>query len=540
LADATTPAPLPNFIMTCKLACHFPGGQPITLPGSVGVGAGASLNDVSLDACRRACATTEDCDAVMYTDHTKGVPFKTMCYGKKNLHTDKCQPGGDYITEVIGADKRVMGKCAVFGDPHVISFDRILGPPTTIIEPGVYHLIKNDQLNIHGRFGYTRRFPTASSAVGIALSGPLIKGHKLVVAYIGPERGYKGFKVLWNGQPILEGYPSSFSDSVLQAKHDAMDPQRYHREGRHTIGGTEGLLPSYFFDLGKDLNIYVVIEAAKLQGEQDGWCGNFNCDQDDDSIEGLRARGVLSQVPAADSLFNGSPDPPAWVMKKVEPPSLKECPATIKAAAEEQCANLPNGEKESCVFDACAADKARAAADADVGIEALPFDCDAGTPTQWQSMQQEWCCQKRKICTDADAAARHGNACDNECEHDGKAVPCKQRIIWASTHQFLDQDAACPKAVDLVRQECHGLCDGCTAELSDCENVRFFQRYEQRTRPVPSSDLSLPLIGLGLSCLAAAVGFFALRRRSAQYDPLSYQSRTEHAFILEETQESLE
>eukprot|EP00418_Pyrodinium_bahamense_P059511 CAMPEP_0179186740 /NCGR_PEP_ID=MMETSP0796-20121207/92632_1 /TAXON_ID=73915 /ORGANISM="Pyrodinium bahamense, Strain pbaha01" /LENGTH=685 /DNA_ID=CAMNT_0020890753 /DNA_START=81 /DNA_END=2136 /DNA_ORIENTATION=+ len=461
LGSTTTTAPirLPDHIMTCRLSCFgHAAARPVVLPGSVGVGSGNSLNDVSLDQCRRACASTAECEAVMFTNKTDGVPFKTQCYGKKGIHTSKCQPGRRLEVHHRGHGHEAEGvrEVAIFGDPHILSFDRIYGPPTTIITPGVYHLVKSPQLSVHGRFGYTQRFPSASSAVGVALGGPLIKGHTLIVTYVGPEKGYKGFKALWNGRPILAGYPSSFSDDVLTAKLDAMDPQEYHREGRHTIGGTGGLLPSYLFRLAPDITVYVlvgpdnvniVIEMPKLPGQQDGWCGNFNCAGEDDGVESLEARSVAGEVPAGESLFKDGPAPPAWVMTKVAPPSLKDCKPEVKAAAEAQCAGLTKGEKEACIFDKCATGEAGAHAP---GVE--------GT-----------------------AAQAPGNPCETDCSFSGRTATCKARVFWAATHQFRDAPDTCEQAMRLVQGQCP-VCGKCTQEQAGCPKggpmMHYFQKFD--------------------------------------------------------------
>merc|ERR1719210_2498844 len=105
-----------------------------------------------------------------------------------------------------------------------------------------------------------------------------------------------------------------------------MNPQDYHRSARHTIGGTMGDLPSYLFELAAaDLRIYLllgpdncnaVIEARKLHDPQDGYCGNFNCDTTDDTLEGLKRRGLADPVVKGKSLFPPSLASPAYQMKK--------------------------------------------------------------------------------------------------------------------------------------------------------------------------------------------------------------------------------
>jgi len=262
-----------------------------------------------------------------------------------------------------------MGKCALFGDPHLISFDRVYGPPITVLVPGEYHLIKSGQLQVQARFGYTRQFPTAASTVGIAVGGSRIKGHTLAVVYVGPSPGIKGFKVFWDGKEILQHYPSTFvsPDLVLSAKYDAMDPEQYHREGRHTIGGTHGALPSFLFDLGDAtgsfLTVYVlvgpdsvnaVVTTRKIEGGQDGLCGNFNCNQEDDSLEALERRGMAATVAPGQSLFRLAAAAPAWMMKHVAPPSLQECDPIVRAEAVKRCKWVTDGSEEACIFDACA------------------------------------------------------------------------------------------------------------------------------------------------------------------------------------------
>jgi len=340
----------------------------VELPGSVGKGGGASLNNVSLDSCRRACKGTKSCEAIVFTNRTSGTPFKSMCFGRRDIHTSKCQPGGVRFTEVLGGLPR--GKCALFGDPHVISFDRVYGPPITVLNPGEYHLIKSQLLQVQGRFGYTKLFPTAASTVGIAVGGAMIKGHVLAVVYVGPAHTRKGFKAFWDGKEILQTYPSTYvsADMVLSARYDAMDPQQYHREGRHTIGGTHGALPSFLFDLGDATRIFLsvyllvgpdnvnaVITTWKVPGGQDGLCGNFNCNQDDDGVDALKQRGMADPIPAGQSLFaHAAAAAPAWVMKRVAPPSLEECDPGVRSEAVRRCRGLANGGEEACIFDACA------------------------------------------------------------------------------------------------------------------------------------------------------------------------------------------
>mmetsp|Transcript_37929 Transcript_37929/g.96183 ORF Transcript_37929/g.96183 Transcript_37929/m.96183 type:complete len:126 (-) Transcript_37929:194-571(-) len=100
----------------------------------------------------------------------------------------------------------------------------------------------------------------------------------------------------------------------------------------------------------------------KLPGSQDGLCGNFNCDPDDDAMAALEKRGLAAAIDPAESLFKFAvgPRPPANVMTPVKHPVstsdiMDNCPATVKAQASKLCAALEGAEKRACIVDACAA-----------------------------------------------------------------------------------------------------------------------------------------------------------------------------------------
>mmetsp|Transcript_45663 Transcript_45663/g.141549 ORF Transcript_45663/g.141549 Transcript_45663/m.141549 type:complete len:676 (+) Transcript_45663:113-2140(+) len=369
-STATTPTPVPlgttspvltPEVLTCDLNCFGPGAQPVALPGSAGTGDNQAVQDLTFEECKAACRKTQGCEAVVNKKSGPGI-----CYGKKDVRTSLCQPGGSFHTVIFGA--LPWGKCVLMGDPHILTFDRVYGPMVNDYDPGDFVLIKSDHLAVHGRFGYTERFPDDTSTVGIAVGGSYAQGHTLVAVYVGPERGSKGFKVWWDNTQILmkateDAYASD--DNFFTAKLADMDPSHFHRDSRHTIGGVSGLLPSYLFKLGPDLSIYVligpdncnlVIEAKKRPGDQDGFCGNFNCDQDDDSKDALWKRGWFRPLPENESIFARSPAPPPDRKKKQPTKSpLDNCDPTLKQKALQACASLPKQDQEACVFDACAA-----------------------------------------------------------------------------------------------------------------------------------------------------------------------------------------
>jgi len=240
-----------------------------------------------------------------------------------------------------------------------------------------------------------------------------------VVEYTGPDKGHAGFKVLWDKKEILVTYPGSFtsSDGVMKATAEDMEPTDFHKDSRHTIGDTAEnlgkLQPSYYFEFDQaEINIYcligpdsmnAVIEMKKLPGEQDGYCGNFNCVQLDETVHELAKRGHADQIPVASSLFRDAPTQAPWMLTDKGPaPKLEDCPEDLKEKAAIACQNSRTGEKEACMYDVCAAkDTAVAKEDIEAGhVETMPYDCHS-QPVNWMitwaAAKKAWCCANEAV-----------------------------------------------------------------------------------------------------------------------------------------------
>jgi len=415
--STTTPYPLPTTTtpkpmepLSCDLNCYGEGASPVLLPGCQGEGDDCAVSGLDEAGCEDLCKKTPECNGFTYG--------RGMCYGKKDIHLSHCQPGGqDYKTNIF---KEPWSKCVIMGDPHALPFDKPHGPgDISQFTPGAYTLIKSDVLLMHGLFGYTERFPTAASTTGFALTGSAIGGHTLVVEYTGPDKGHAGFKVLWDKKEILVTYPGSFtsSDGVMKATAEDMEPTDFHKDSRHTIGDTAEnlgkLQPSYYFEFDQaEINIYcligpdsmnAVIEMKKLPGEQDGYCGNFNCVQLDETVHELAKRGHADQIPVASSLFRDAPTQAPWMLTDKGPaPKLEDCPEDLKEKAAIACQNSRTGEKEACMYDVCAAkDTAVAKEDIEAGhVETMPYDCHS-QPVNWMitwaAAKKAWCCANEAV-----------------------------------------------------------------------------------------------------------------------------------------------
>eukprot|EP00405_Crypthecodinium_cohnii_P048575 CAMPEP_0206605272 /NCGR_PEP_ID=MMETSP0325_2-20121206/50289_1 /ASSEMBLY_ACC=CAM_ASM_000347 /TAXON_ID=2866 /ORGANISM="Crypthecodinium cohnii, Strain Seligo" /LENGTH=482 /DNA_ID=CAMNT_0054120729 /DNA_START=332 /DNA_END=1778 /DNA_ORIENTATION=+ len=343
--------------------CYGSAAEPVPLPG----GDGNGITAENIEDCRDFCYATDGCQGIVYG--------QGMCYGKKDVKTSKCQPGGGYVTELL--TQMPFGTCNVMGDPHILTFDNPLGQLSDITQTvaGDYSLISSHELQVHGRFGYSSRFPAEASLTGLAMAGSLIQENTLVIEYVGGALGYPGFKVWWSGQPILGGFPATFesADGILRARLDNIDPDDISSHARHTIGGEpgSGSVPSFLFEVAPDIRIYcligqetmnTVITLRKLRSPMDGYCGNFDCKMEDDSLQALSDRKLENPIPAEKSLFKNSPAPPAEQLKKQgNVKSQNDCdPDLLQKAQKEVCANMPAGMKDACVFDVCASGDVKA------------------------------------------------------------------------------------------------------------------------------------------------------------------------------------
>lgn len=358
-------------MLRCALNCYGDGAQAVELPASTGRGDGLGVPGLTEEACRDYCIWNKECEGIVYGGG--------KCHGKKNIVTSKCQPGGTkYWTEVFRNMPKAI--CGLFGDPHIMQFDAPTGDTIDQFQAGEYVLVRSSTLQINGRFGYSKRFPKEASTVGLAVTGTLIGSHKLVIQYYGPEEGYKGFKVFWDGTEILADFPSTFKshNHVLSAERGSMDPDDEHPKVRHTIGGAPGSgeLPSYRFKFLPDWKIFVlmgretmnaVIEVQYQDGGFDGYCGSFNCDASDDNMAALYARGLAAPVPPDRSLFSSAPKAPHARSARSPPPNvadvLKSCDKALLPAIKRRCSGSGRnyGTYQDCVFDACAANSTQIA-----------------------------------------------------------------------------------------------------------------------------------------------------------------------------------
>jgi len=250
-----------------------------------------------------------------------------------------------------------VGKCVLWGEPHIKTFDYKEGSPVVdILAVGDYWLVRSEKISIQGRYRETQWTNGAAATSAIAIGGAFLQGHKLIVESMAGE-------AFWDGETILDTLPAEFSvEGVVQAT--------FHQ-------GVAGSLldPSYALsdvkvvDLELPLGVRVsvnrwaqhvdvMITMRQQSGGQDGHCGNFNGDAADDTAEQIKQR-MGEQVLAADLLFPEA-DPVEGTTRA--PVTLDDCPADERERAEELCKE--SQLKETCIFDVCFGGEEFAGADA--------------------------------------------------------------------------------------------------------------------------------------------------------------------------------
>lgn len=173
----------------------------------------------------------------------------------------------------------VKGACTIWGDPHINTFDSGLfgaenAAPVSILTSGDYWLVKNQDIQIQGRYGTTQFTVDGQSALlELAISGPFINNDTIVIQ---PMSG----AVTWNKQPILSSIPSEFARPYARL--------RFTEGEKHidsVLAGYPVKLLRGFMVRNVELivnrwpeHIDAIIKMPQQLNGQDGHCGNFNFD----------------------------------------------------------------------------------------------------------------------------------------------------------------------------------------------------------------------------------------------------------------------
>jgi hypothetical protein len=238
------------------------------------------------------------------------------------------------------------GTCTVYGDPHILTFDK---KHNDFYSQGEYWIVKSDTVSIQARYLPTPMTHGLSVTKEMIVGGPFLKGHKLKI---------NARQAFWDGVPILTSFPSKWSnaDPPVQASYDSQGSTLQRgREGKalHIVHLT---LPN-----GVSLQINRWTEATEgdyintlltmpRQPNQDGHCGNFNGNAEDDDRMKIRARVGKTGVAPNELLFNRKT--PVVAANR---PDINDCPTDTLHAAEESCKKKEHSffPSQECLIDVC-------------------------------------------------------------------------------------------------------------------------------------------------------------------------------------------
>jgi len=253
--------------------------------------------------------------------------------------------------------------CLVYGDPHIKTFD---GVHQDYYSSGEYWIVKSATVWIQGHYAPTPVTNGLAVTKSIAISGPFLKGHTLIIDALTKSSWCTG-KLC---QPILAGFPSSFNnpDPLVGIQYNSIgDTMQKGREGKalHVLHITLPLGVSLQVNRwneageGDYMNVKITMPP---QPDQDGHCGTPNGNTADDDRMEVRKRLGTQGVAVADMLFAGPKTP----IVTADRPDISNCPPAQLKIAEDSC-KASEGKfipSKQCLIDVCFGGKMFAQQDA--------------------------------------------------------------------------------------------------------------------------------------------------------------------------------
>jgi len=231
----------------------------------------------------------------------------------------------------------------VSGYPHTQTFD---GGYPKFFGDGEWWLVRSAMVLVQGRFQGTRSTHGFIATRKVVVGGRFLQGHMIVVG--AHEEG----DITFDGHPVLTSFPSSFE------LPGGLGRLAYHGGGRLVDGASQVWEKNV---VRMDLPLGVLMEVFRWdnyvdvrivmppQPDQDGTCGNYNSDADDDGLEEVVKR-MGGRVGRGLNMFGDRH--PNW--KPFNEELLKRCPDMRVEIADSACAGL--GPHDSVDFKVCKLD----------------------------------------------------------------------------------------------------------------------------------------------------------------------------------------
>jgi len=237
-----------------------------------------------------------------------------------------------------------LGVCRLWGDPHVLTFDN---HRTDFYSQGEYWIVKSDTVWIQARYLPTQITHGLSVIKEIIISGPFVNYKKL---RIDARNAY------WDGQPILTNFGETFTEQQIGVRATLNDQGELLQQGREgkplrivhvDMPASVSLQINRWTEAyeGDYINVKITMPS---QPNQDGHCGNFNGNPEDDKRLMIRSRVGSTGVDPSQLLFNTKTP-----VVQANRPDINNCPEDRAQQARAACQAKGATEMNACMVDVC-------------------------------------------------------------------------------------------------------------------------------------------------------------------------------------------
>jgi len=241
--------------------------------------------------------------------------------------------------------------CIFWGDPHLVSFD---GARPSFYGDGEFWIVKSRDVHIQGRYMGTKYTYGLAATQKVAIGGPFLDGHTIEIEPM--EHAYGG-KIMVDGTEVLQSFGRySVGNGLAELEYSGDGELVDEATSKWTTRAVHLDLPRgvrmTVFRWGNYLDLKITM--SKEEG-QDGSCGNFNGDMQDDSTPEIFKR-IGARVPEDELMFTHRA---VVTMTHEEAMMLtKQCPRSTLTRAKDACdlelpAEASEAQLAACAFDYC-------------------------------------------------------------------------------------------------------------------------------------------------------------------------------------------